>query len=69
MKSRKSLEGHNQFVSGWVGNIKIYKSENISILTANVLHSQALNKEPLHPWIAASTDGSILCAHCDCMAG
>ena len=33
---------HNQFVSGWVGVVKVMQTEeNIYLLTATVLHSQA----------------------------
>ena len=50
MKTRKSLEAHNQFVSGWVGVVKVMQTEeNIYLLTATVLHSQALSDDPLQP--------------------
>eukprot|EP00795_Rhopilema_esculentum_P010025 gene10025-18655_t len=35
---------------------------------AKVMHSQRINEEFLRPWVAASDDGTILCAHCNCMA-
>jgi len=70
MKSRKALEAHNQFQSGWVGTVKYHVTDSgISLLTASVMHSQALNESHLNPWVAAKKDGSLVCAHCDCMAG
>ena len=42
---------------------------NKVILTAAVRHSQSLSATPLRPWIAAEKSGTILCAHCTCMAG
>ena len=53
MKSKKSLEAHNQFVSGWVGVVKVMQTEeNVYLLTAKVLHLQALSDDPLQPWVA-----------------
>ena len=71
MKSRKGFEVYNQFQSGWVDKVLLYKrhASNIMLLAANVMHSQRLNEDPLHPWIAATMDGSIICAHCNCMTG
>ena len=69
MKSGKSLEAHSQFVSGWVGAVKIMQTEeNIYLLTATVLHLQALSDDPLQPWVALQKYGSVICAHCNCMA-
>ena len=39
------------------------------ILTAAVMHSQALNESKLNTWVAAQKDGSVICEHSDCMAG
>ena len=70
MKSRKSLKTHNQFVSGWVRVIKVMQTEeNIHLLTATVLHSQALSDDPLQPWVALQKCGSVICAHCNSMTG
>lgn len=33
------------------------------------MHSQRLNEKALSPWAIIQTDGKILAAHCDCMAG
>ena len=40
-----------------------------SIFHIQVNHSQRLTEKPLTPWVIAETNGKILCAHCDCMAG
>ena len=70
MKSRKGLEAHNYFKSGWVESVLCHQTDKIKIiLTSEVRHSQALNEEKLRPWVVASNTGNILCAHCTCMAG
>ena len=70
MKSRRSPETHNQFVSGWVGVVKFMQTEeNIYLLTATVLYSQALSDDPLQSWVALQKCGSVICAHCNCMTG
>ena len=70
MESRKLLEAHNQFVSGWVGVFKLMQTEeSIYLLIATVLHSQALSDDPLQLWVALQKCGSVICAHCNCMAG
>ena len=33
------------------------------------MHSQRLSATPASPWLIAEIDGTILAAHCDCMAG
>ena len=70
MKNWKSLEAYNQFQWGWVQKVVSLKTDdNIVVLSAKVLHSQRLNEEPLSPWVAAKINGTIICAHCNCMAG
>ena len=39
------------------------------LFSAKVMHSQRLSEEPLHPWVFANKEGTIICAHCNCMAG
>ena len=34
-----------------------------------VNHSQWMNEKPLIPWFIAESEGKILAAHSDCMAG
>ena len=44
MKNRKALEGYNQFQSGWVSAVNYFVTDpGVVILTAAVMHSQALN--------------------------
>ena len=51
MKSRKSLEAHNQFISGWVRTVYHYQKtgSNFVILKVEVMPSQRLNDEPHVP--------------------
>ena len=44
-------------------------SDGCYVFLCQVNHSQRLNEKPLTPWIVSMTDGKILAAHCDCMAG
>ena len=72
MKSRKSLEAHNQFISGWVRTILCYEipSTKLKILKADVMPSQRLNDPPHTPWISLNCEtASVINAHCTCMAG
>ncbi|XP_064479141.1 uncharacterized protein LOC135392355 [Ornithodoros turicata] len=70
MKAYKSLEAHNYFTSGWVRSLtsKQLPSKRIVVL-GEVDHSQRLRESPLKAWILANSDGSIITAHCNCMAG
>ena len=65
----KSLESYNQFINGWVSNLRACRKSNLIILMAQVKHSQSANKPPLEPWLITELDGKVLCAHCTCMAG
>ena len=70
MKCRKGLEAYNQFQSGWVQKLlSLNTTDETCVLIAKVLHSQRLSDEPLRPWVAIKKDGTVLCAHCNCMAG
>ena len=72
MKSRKSLEAHNQFTNGWVKTVFYYRiaNENIVILRAEVIPSQRLNEKPHVPWVAlCGKSERVVAAHCTCMAG
>ena len=72
LKAYKSLEGYNYLANGWINSISVIKSDgksNCFIFTASVKHSQSLSATPLKLWIAIKSDGTILCAHCTCMAG
>ena len=39
------------------------------IQEAKVHYSQTVSAQPAHPWVAAQTNGTIICAHCTFMAG
>ena len=52
-----------------VSNIRILSLGEVSLLLADVKHSQKLTATPLHPWIAAEQNGRIICARCTCKAG
>ena len=70
MKNWKSLEAYNQFQSGWVGKVLHHKtSTGAMIMKADVRPSQRVNDQPHHPWVAVKGSGTIISAHCDCMAG
>lgn len=72
MKNRKSLESHNQFLSGWVKTVFYYEvpSSSIVVMKALVMPSQRLNEAPHTPWISINkSHNSVLNAHCTCMAG
>ena len=71
-KNRKSLEAHNQCISGWVRTVYHYQKtgSNFVILKAEVMPSQWLNEDPHVPWVAInSLTIMIETAHCTCMAG
>ena len=72
MKNRKSLEAHNQFISGWVRTVYHYQKigSNFMILKADVMPSQRLNENPHLPLVAINLRGtSVETAHYTCMAG
>ena len=46
-----------------------YAIERGVLLTARVRHSQQVSATPVKPWVAAEKSGTIICAHCTCMAG
>ncbi|KAG0413090.1 hypothetical protein HPB47_009760, partial [Ixodes persulcatus] len=70
MKAYKSLEAHNYFTSGWVKSLTAMRlpSKRIVVLS-EVNHSQRLREVPLKVWLLADADGSVITAHCTCMAG
>lgn len=72
LKAYKSLEGYKYLVAGWVGNVSVHTvrgDDGKMILTARVRHSQSVTAPPLKPWVATEKNGTIICAHCTCMAG
>ena len=74
MKAYKSLEGYKYFVDGWVAKVLVQhgtttSGSDFAVVIARVRHSQKLSDTPVKPWIAALQNGTVLCAHCTCMAG
>ena len=64
-------EKHESLVqSGWLSAVKHFVTDSgVTILTATAMYSQAYNKRKVNPWVAAQKNGSVICAHCDCVAG
>ncbi|XP_044766704.1 uncharacterized protein LOC123322756 [Coccinella septempunctata] len=69
MKAYKSLNAYNYFKSGFVQSIGAIKIAEFHVIVGSVKHSQRMTEAPLKAWIISSSDGSIECAHCTCMAG
>ena len=69
LKAYKSLEGYKYCTDGWIDQVMSYAIEHGALLTARVRHSQQVSATPVKPWVAAEKSGTIICAHCTCMAG
>ena len=73
LKAYKSLQGYQYFVAaGWVGAVVGFNATTDGrkqFVKARVRHSQSVSAALLQPWVAAETNGTIICAHCTCMAG
>ena len=55
MKSRKSLEAHNQFTSGWVRDVLHYPvppHKDIFVFKADIMPTQRINDVCHTPWVA-----------------
>ena len=73
-EKKKALEGYNQFQLGRVSAVKHFVTHpGVTILTAAVMHavmhSQGRNESKINTWASAEKVGSVICAHCNCMAG
>ena len=74
LKAYKSLEAYNYYVNGWIDKVKVVQiaamiDEPHYMITASVRHSQKLSILPAKPWVAVKQSGTVVCAHCSCMAG
>ena len=72
LKAYESLEGYKYLVAGWVGDLSVHSistSGDKVVIQAKVRHSKTVSASPLRPWVAAAKGGTVLCAHCTCMAG
>lgn len=58
-------------MQGWVGKVEalVQNDHDIVVLRGNVRHSQSISSPMVHPWVAAKRKGTVICAHCTCMAG
>ena len=66
----KSLEAYNYFQSGHVQEVKLWSlNSSSSILKALVNPSQRSLQNAHNSWVAVKEDGTIITAHCTCMAG
>ena len=60
-----------QPVSDWLGQTpakQFVTNSGVTILTAAVMHSQALKEIKLNLWLAVQKSGWVICAHCVYMA-
>ncbi|KAJ8259260.1 hypothetical protein COCON_G00182720 [Conger conger] len=67
----KSTDACQYSVAGWVNDTNIWhlETKNIFVITGHVNHSQALNTKATCPWIVVQEIGTVVMAHCTCMAG
>lgn len=65
----KQLDAYNYFQSGYVRKILVWSLGNIRLLKSLVNPSQRSPDSAHHCWLAAKRDGTIMSAHCTCMAG
>ena len=65
----KQLDAYNYFQSGYVRSILVWRVDNTRILKALVNPSQRSPDNAHHCWLAVKKDGTVISAHCTCMAG
>ncbi|KAL5011782.1 hypothetical protein ScPMuIL_010333 [Solemya velum] len=65
----KGLDAYNQFLSGWVRDVKTTIVNNLHLVIGRVMHSQRLRETALKPWLVVEKNGKVVFVHCDCMAG
>ena len=69
LKAYKSLEAYNYFYNGYVRTVLLHHSGNLNVMKAKVNPSQKSPENSHEPWvIISSQDGSVVTAHCTCMA-
>ncbi|XP_068686438.1 uncharacterized protein [Montipora foliosa] len=70
IKAYKSLDAYNFFVSGWVNGVLAKELEGDKVLLfSRVNHSQRARETPLKTWVLVEKNGTVINAHCNCMAG
>ena len=68
--SWKQLEAYNYFLNGYVRSVHVYKLKSgACVLKSFVNPSQRSADKPHNPWVIVNADGSVVTAHCTCMAG
>ena len=65
----KQLDSYNCFQNGYVRMIVVCAVDNIQLLEALVNPSQRSPDNAHHCWLAVKKDGTVISAHCTCMAG
>lgn len=65
----KTLQAYDYFISGFVQDMEHTVINGKGVFLAKIKHSQRMNETPLLPWLIIETDGSVISAHCTCMAG
>ena len=66
----KSLQANNFFQSGFVGTVSTWTvNSSLVIITAKVNPSMKSPDKAYALWIAIEPYGTIITAHCTCMAG
>ena len=69
-KAFRSLQTHNQMVSGFITSVQGHIIAKKYVVLAKVRHSQRMNDPPVSLWIITHKEGTVICAHCTgCMAG
>ena len=70
LKAYKSLEAYNYFYNGYVQTVYFHLSGKFGIHKARVNPSQKAAENYHEPWvIICMQSGSVMTAHCTCMAG
>ena len=70
LKAFKSLEAYNYFYNGYVRTVYFYLSGKFDIHKPKVNPSQKAAENYHEPWVIICMDnGSVMTAHCTCMAG
>ncbi|XP_021374354.1 uncharacterized protein LOC110463803 [Mizuhopecten yessoensis] len=69
LRCYKGLAAYNQFVNGWVRDVRATVIDGYHLVLGRVMHSQRLSETPLKPWVIAENSGKINSCHCDCVAG
>ena len=69
MKAYKSLQSYKYFEAGFVLKAGTKLINDLCIFVGQVKHSQKASQKAFNVWSIIAKDGSVLTAHCTCMAG